>query len=143
MEERATPEPAPVDLWADTTDGDLLRHLFGYYPTLHDATITEFVWKAGSRTLTAYVDYDDLAEDGEYAGQEVSVQIALIWTGVTRASLPMEEYSIIDFGFRLRADQLETWWTVFNDQYSVTAARFDFEIRRDRPKDAPMKWRIE
>ncbi len=125
-------------LWADTTDGDLLRHLFGYYPTLHDAQFTEFKWEIEPKRLTGCVDYTDSREDG----QSVSAQIALIWTEVMEANLPMDEFDVIDFDFRIRDQRIETWWNNGGGQYNVVAGQFDVEIRRDRPKDPPLRWRI-
>ncbi len=67
-------------VWAETTDGGLLRQLFGYYPTLHDAVILEVEIDRASDRVAIIVDYNDMI--GEDVTQHLSVRIRLEWHGV-------------------------------------------------------------
>ena len=62
-------------VWAETTDGGLLKQLFGFYPTLHDARILSIDIDRASDRIQMVVDYADVVGDDD--GQELSARIRL------------------------------------------------------------------
>ena len=112
-------------VWAETTDGGLLKQLFGFYPTLHDARILEVEIDRNSDSLTITVDYCDNV--GEDRTQELSARIRLEWHGIITFDLPLGELELLSIDFK-RHNQyietnLETWpgvhGTVVSDSFEA------------------------
>ena len=109
-------------IWAETTDGGLLRQLFGYYPTLHDAAILSIDIDRPSDRIVMVVDYSDyLAQDDE---KEFSARIQLEWSGIKSFELPLGDEDLLSLDFSREGDQivtnLETWPAVFGKVVSDT-----------------------
>lgn len=82
-------------IWAETTDGGLLRQLFGAYPTMHNAVILGLDTDFSTRSITITVHYSD--EVGE--ASQMCARINLIWTGVERADLPFADNAMMSLKF--------------------------------------------
>ena len=109
-------------IWAETTDGGLLRQLFGFYPTLHDAMILSVDIDRPSDQIVMVVDYSD-STDGEDPNQ-LTARIRLEWSGITSFSLPLGDEDLLSLDFSRQGDQivttLETWPAVFGTVVSDT-----------------------
>ena len=82
-------------IWAETTDGGLLRQLFGSYPTLHNAIILGLEVNASVNTVTLMVHYSD--DGGESNG--LCVGMNLSWGGVERFDLPLVDNQMMSLKF--------------------------------------------
>ena len=132
----------PDAVWAETTDGGLLRQLFGYYPTLHDAQILSFDIRRKDSSAEMVVDYTDLAEEGEKG--DVSVRMRLLWAGVKSFDLPLEEQSL--FGVSFDRDEennlvtrIETWPNVFG---FIVSESFEAILVQADPLEGDQPFRI-
>ena len=76
--------PDDETAWAETTDGALLKQLFGYYPTLRDARIRRVDLSPGSDSIEMTIDYHDTVDDG---GDSLTVRIVLVWGAVRTMEL--------------------------------------------------------
>lgn len=92
-------------VWAETTAGGLLRQLFGYYPTLHDARAHSIEIDGGRETVTLDVDYTDRGIDGE---KSLRVRMRLIWSGVKEAEFSSYDTDILEMRFEREGDLLRT-----------------------------------
>ncbi|MHB8636643.1 MAG: hypothetical protein ACYC96_09240 [Fimbriimonadaceae bacterium] len=99
--ERSTDHDA---VWAETVDGGLLHQLFGFYPTLHDATIRSITYSRGMDRLEMTLDYEDEAE----GDTPLRARISIAWTGVQSAKLGIEDNFLTGLRFKRRADQIVT-----------------------------------
>jgi len=93
-------------VWAETTDGGLLRQLFGFYPTMHDARIVSIEIDRESDRVTMVVDYNDMI--GEDDEQELSARIRLEWSGISSFELPLGEVILMGLEFSRRDDRILT-----------------------------------
>jgi hypothetical protein len=91
-------------VWAETVDGGLLHQLFGFYPTLHDATIRSISYVRGMDRLEMTLDYEDEAE----GDTPLRARISIAWTGVQSAKLGIEDNFLTGLRFKRRGDQIVT-----------------------------------
>jgi len=104
-------QPDADAVWAETTDGPLLRQLFGHYPTLKDAVIQSLCLKQESRLLEMILDYDEW--DEEHHADTLTARIRLRWTGVHALDFPLGDQDLLGIRFtsegELLITYLETW----------------------------------
>jgi hypothetical protein len=122
-------------VWAETTDGGLLKQLFGFYPTLHDARILSIdLDRAGDR-IQMVVDYADIVGDDD--GQELSARIRLEWIGIASFTLPLGDTELVSLDFDRQDQQIlttiETWPGVFG---SVVSESIEAILVQIDPRDA-------
>jgi len=91
-------------VWAETVDGGLLHQLFGFYPTLHDATIRSISYSRDADRLEMTLDYEDEAE----GDTPLRARISIAWTGVQSAKLGIEDNFLTGLRFKRRGDQIVT-----------------------------------
>src|SRR5580658_2975252 len=91
-------------VWAETVDGGLLHQLFGFYPTLHDATIKSITYSRRTDTLEMVLDYEDESE----GDAPLKARISISWTGVKTMTLGIEDNFITGLQFKRRGDQIVT-----------------------------------
>lgn len=72
--------------WASVDGAAELVEIFGYGPTLHDATVERLVFNYSSHTLRATVFYNDLIEKPDCEGS-ATVRFDLVWCDVISARL--------------------------------------------------------
>ena len=128
-------------VWAETTDGGLLKQLFGYYPTLHDALLVEVILDRPSDRLTIVVDYSDSV--GEDLSQSLSTRINLEWIGIDSFELPIGFEELVGLSFSRHGDkilsELEVWPGVFG---SVVSESFEARLIQVDPGDRDLMPRI-
>lgn len=91
-------------VWAETEDGGLLHQLFGFYPTLHDATVRTITYHRDGDRLEMVVDYEDEAE----GDTPLRARISLTWTGVDRATLGLTDNFVSGLHFKRQGDRIVT-----------------------------------
>jgi hypothetical protein len=109
-------------VWAETTDGGLLKQLFGYYPTLHDARMLSIEIDRAEDTIHMVVDYNDMVGDDD--DQELSARIRIEWHGITSFEVPLGDIDLVSLDFSRQGNQIETsietWPGVFGTVISDT-----------------------
>lgn len=113
-------------VWVDTTDGGLLRQMFGFYPTLHDAKLVCLELNRKDDLLTATVEYVDQPEGGESV---LRVQIELEWRKVKLMNLTIGGTELMAIDFEKKGEDLETrfeWST--GVQGTIVAAEFEARL---------------
>lgn len=109
-------------VWAETTDGGLLKQLFGYYPTLHDAKILSLEIDRPSDRIHLVVDYNDMIGDDH--SQHLSARIRLEWHGIESFDLPIGDEDLYSLDFGRQGNRIltrfETWPGVFGMVVSDT-----------------------
>jgi hypothetical protein len=93
-------------IWADTTDGGLLRQLFGQFPTLHDALVLGIEFERSSDRMEMVLDYRE--EETGLADTPLSVRIRLFWQGVRLADLKIDGPEIGAIEFHRHGEDLVT-----------------------------------
>jgi hypothetical protein len=91
-------------IWAETTSGGLLRQLFGFYPTLHDAVVDSISFDRSEDSLTMDVDYSD----GEPGETHFRVRMRLIWMGVLEVDISADDRYLYEVQFVRHGEFLET-----------------------------------
>jgi len=118
-------------VWAETTDGGLLKQLFGVYPTLHDSKIVSVKIDRASDSIQMVLDYADMV--GEEVDQKLSARIMLEWRGVIAFEVPLGDADLVSLDFGRRENQivtmLETWpgvfGTVISESVEATLVQLD------------------
>ena len=110
-------------VWVDTTNGGLLRQLFGHYPTLHQARmITLEVDRAADR-VSADIEYVDEPDSGD---APLRVRMRLEWHGVKSADLWFQGNEIMTVRFdRTGRNLVTTFAPCSGTQGSIVADRFE------------------
>ncbi len=127
-------------VWAVTTDGGLLRQLFGYYPTLHDSVIVSVEIFRASDRIELTVDYSDMAEEDDR--ELLSARIRFEWTGIELFDFPLgfEDLYGISFsksGDKIRTD-LEMWPGIFGAVISETVEAVLLQLDPGEPDISPI-----
>ncbi len=122
--------PQDETAWAETTDGALLKQLFGYYPTLHDARIRRIALSPGSDAVEMTIDYRDTVDGGE----SLSVRIILVWEAVRAMELNVSSNylsaaSIRHTAYGFRAD----FELAFGTHGFVESERFEARLEKVDP----------
>ena len=124
-------------VWAETTDGGLLKQLFGFYPTLHHATIVSIDIDRLSDRIALVVDYSDKAEEGE--GQDLTARIRLEWQGIASFEIPLGETDLHSLSFGRKGNQivtsLETWPGVFGKVVSESVEAILVQLDPGDPEE--------
>jgi hypothetical protein len=101
-------------VWASMPGAAQLYEIYGYWPTLHDASVRAMNVRWAGQELEMIVDYNDLVNR---QGQEVSVgtRITLVWIGVSEVKLRLYDedlygiaFTTTDMGVETRFDDY-TW----------------------------------
>jgi hypothetical protein len=123
-------------VWAETTDGGMLRQLFGYYPTLHDAVIRVLRYERAGDRLVMEVVYTDLAQ-GETDEQNLTVAMELVWEGLKEAKLRLDANDLTGMDLRRAGDHIRTDFELsFGTHGHVVSERFEVRLRQvEPPKD--------
>jgi len=115
-------------VWRESADTEVLRALFGYLPTLHDARVRDVALGMAARTVTLVVDYTDLPEGGE---RSIDVRLSLQFADVTVLELPLEVTDIIEFHSTSERSRVVTrvlmsggeWLVVESGSFEISLAR--------------------
>ena len=121
-------------VWVDTTDGGLLRQLFGFYPTLHDARMVRLELNRKADVLTAMIEYDDQPEEGD---SHLRVQIELEWKGIRVLNLDIGGTELMSMDFEKKGEDLETRFE-FSSGVQGTILAAEFEARLVQSHTLPL-----
>ena len=120
-------------VWRESADSEVLRSLFGYLPTLHDARIRaiEIEWK--TRTVVLVVDYSDVPEGG---AREIDVRLRISFFEVSQLDLPLEAIDILDFKVKKVREGVETralmsggdWLVILSSGLEISLERVGPEV---------------
>ena len=113
----------------ETSDGELLRSLFGYYPTLHDARIRALAFDMSARSATMVVDYEDLIESTDR--NHLDVRIRLEWSGVRKCSFPFAETYVLEMNLKRVGKLVRTELLIGGTEW-MTIESEAFEARLER-----------
>ena len=120
-------------VWAETTDGGLLKQLFGYYPTLHDAVLLSINIDRAADSVEIVVDYNDMLGDDHT--QHLSVRIRLEWHGIDSMDLPLDCRDFYDLQFSRKGHQILTTIGTDSGQISVVSDSVEAILVRLDPGD--------
>lgn len=124
-------------VWAETTDGGLLRQLFGYYPTLHDARMLSIDIDRTTDSIKMVVDYNDMVGDDD--DQELAARIRIEWHGITSFQLPLGDIDLVSLDFDRKGNQIETtvetWPGVFGAVVSDSVEAILVQIDPNDPEE--------
>jgi len=110
-------------VWIETTDGGLLRQLFGHYPTLHHARMTSVEVDRGRDCVLAEVEYCDETEAGE---APLRVRMRLEWHGIRSMDFRFQGSEIMAVSFGKVGPLIETRFAPCSGtQGTLVAERFE------------------
>ena len=99
-------------IWQSIKGSEKLFEIYGFYPSLHDASITNFEVRFESKEIILTFEYADGVEEvvkthelDEYDG---CTQITLSWHGVTESKLRLYSNDIYRFDWELKDQLIET-----------------------------------
>lgn len=119
-------------LWASSADGELIRQLFGYAPSLHDALLREIRWIDHDKVRLT-LDYRDKPEGFE---QPLSVRLALTWAGDVQLNLNLESGDILHFDLRRKSRRIvASFQGESHVQGEVSANELGIELVRVDPPE--------
>jgi hypothetical protein len=98
-------------IWNAIQGSQRLFDLYGYYPTLHDAYVTEIDVNFEQRELSMTFEYSDLVGDKpKYGvdGKSLATKIIMCWNVVSEAKLSMDDNYIYHIGFHQVGDNIRT-----------------------------------
>ena len=127
-------------VWAETTDGGLLKQLFGSYPTLHDALVVSIEMDRASDTAQITVDYEDVSDEDDT--QLLSARIRLEWQGVEALEIPLGYDDMFGLSFRRSGDKIRTdiemWPGIFGYVISDTVEAVLIQLDPGDPAGPPV-----
>jgi hypothetical protein len=98
------PEEQASDLiWASLPGSSQLREIYGYWPTLHDATATEWDVRFQDNSFSITFIYSDMI--GEDPSNTASTQFTLRWRGVQEAKFRYYANAI----YHLSSARVDRW----------------------------------
>jgi hypothetical protein len=110
-------------VWIETTDGGLLRQLFGHYPTLHNSRLTSLEVDRKRDCVFAEIEYCDEPEAGEAV---LRVRIRLEWYGIHSMDFWFQGAEIMAVSFDKVGSLLATRFAPCSGaQGSIVAERFE------------------
>ncbi|MDR3690306.1 MAG: hypothetical protein P4L46_13070 [Fimbriimonas sp.] len=122
-------------VWADTTDGGLLKQLYGYYPTLHDAVVRSVDIDRSADTIRMVLDYNDML--GEDRNQHLSVRICLEWAGIVSFDLPIGDHDLYYVELERENGHIVTSLGAFGSVVSEGFEAILIQIDPGEPDDTP------
>lgn len=134
----------PGDVWAESGDGEILRSLFGHYPTLREAVVRECVFDKGAGELRMVLLYQDMPED---QSGSLRVLVELVWCAVDEVRLNVSGNELNSISFRrdasdLLVTDLSPGWGMHG---TVKSRDFRVSLQKVEPEEAldPEQWRLE
>ncbi len=96
-------------VWQSIKGAEKLYEIYGYYPTLHDANITNFDVRFESKEIILTFEYADEVEEkqepDEYDGH---TKIILCWHEVVESKLRLYANEIYHYEFQQKGQLIET-----------------------------------
>ncbi len=120
-------------VWAETTDGGLLKQLFGYYPTMHDARVRRVDIDRKADTVEMSLHYFDEVESSPSSG-DLHVLIALIWTGVRTLELTLIDNDLMSMNMVRKGDLIRTEFLFSSGtEGAIESERFEARLEKLDP----------
>lgn len=99
-------------IWKSVKGAKDLFDLYGYYPTLHDASITNFDINFIDRQLTLTFEYRDVIEreinNLVNTDIELTTIIVVRWSGVSKSTFELNHNDIYEMSFQKSGKQIHT-----------------------------------
>jgi hypothetical protein len=97
-------------IWKTIKGSEELFDLYGYYPTLHDASVTNFHANFERKEIVLTFEYSDLVENKAeiHIDKSLATQIMLCWERVSIAQLLVDGNHISHLSFQKIDDKIET-----------------------------------
>lgn len=98
-------------IWKTIKGSQELFDLYGYYPTLHDASVTDFDVKFENREIVLTFEYSDLVGDEpeiKPGDKGLATKIVISWLNVSEAKLQKYNNDIYHISFQKLADGIKT-----------------------------------
>lgn len=89
------------EVWGETTDGGLLKELFGQFPTLRESRLSDITFVPRDDAIELLVDYTDAVHEGP---DSLSVRIRMVWKGIQGLSLPVSDGYVSNLTLQRRGD---------------------------------------
>lgn len=90
-------------IWKTIEGSQELFDLYGYYPTLHDACVTDFDVSFEEKKIVLTFEYSDLVGDEPETGpgdESLATRIVMCWNAVAEAKLQKYNNDIYDIAFQ-------------------------------------------
>lgn len=119
--------------------------MYGYYPTFHDASVTNFDVNFERKEIILTFEYSDLVGDKPERSsydKSLATKIMICWDRVSEAQLRMDGNDIYDMTFQKVGDKIRT---VFSQSFGIgghiVAERIEIvsaeeSKRRSMPKES-------
>ncbi|MEZ5424663.1 MAG: hypothetical protein R2747_00235 [Pyrinomonadaceae bacterium] len=106
-----TEQEKTKSIWKTIKGSKELFALYGYFPTLHDASLTDFDVDLENRQVVLTCEYCDLiGEDAEIDSddEELATRITIRWNLVSEVRLQMRDNDIYHLGFQRTDGKIRT-----------------------------------
>ena len=131
-------------IWETIEGSRPLYDLYGYYPTLHDASVINFDVRFESKQISLTFEYSDLIEiesEGENGNGNLETKIAMVWNDVSESNLRLYGNDIYDMCFHRLNGKIKT---IFNQSFGIVGSIISSDIavisverseRQSQPED--------
>src|SRR5438445_4796498 len=100
-----------TDIWEKVKNSEKLFEVYGYFPTLHDATIKRIDVNLEDRSFSLTVDYNDLVAESEHSG---STRFTIRWKNVKSAKFNWYAEDLFGMDFQKEGDVIRTKFTDYS-----------------------------
>ncbi len=94
-------------IWQTIPGAEPLFEIYGYWPTLHDASVRKMQFGFAARELTLVMDYSDHGADQEEQ-PEICTRITMRWFGITESTIRLEDADLYGINLAQMGDLIET-----------------------------------
>src|SRR5262245_3927645 len=96
-------------VWNTISGAAPLYEIYAYWPTLHDAILTDIDIRFESKDVILTFDYNDLISSEDTEREDTATtRITLCWHGVRKADLHLCDKHVYGLSFRRIGDSIET-----------------------------------
>lgn len=98
-----TAQEETKSIWKTIKDSQKLLDLYGYYPTLHDASVTDFDVNFEGKKIILTFEYSDRVGDESETGSDdksLATKIVMSWNAVSEAKLQKYNNDIYHIDFQ-------------------------------------------
>jgi len=119
------------EVWGETTDGGLLKELFGKFPTFREAKLSEITFVPRDDAIELVVYYTDKSPEGS---DSLSVRIRMVWQGIQSLSLPLSDGYLSNLTLRRRGDLIRAEFEFGFEQFGfIESEKLEAKLEKVDP----------
>jgi hypothetical protein len=126
-------------LWQTLPGTEPLFEIYGYWPTLHDATVRKMHVGFAAKELTLVVDYSD-HRAGQDNQPEICTRITLRWFGITESTIRLANADLYGINLARIGDLIETRFDDYSFGMDGSIVSAGIEVLQIEPAPEPTEY---